>query len=73
MVGNALSNYKTLVSGQSLSVNVKYEPNRVIECHGVFLQLMNDDRTLLVRITGKNHRKATDKAIYTDFFNEIIS
>lgn len=74
LVGNALSNYKTLVSGQSLSVNVKYEPNRVIECHGVFLQLMNDDptfyeggeamydRTLLVRITGKNHRKATDEA-----------
>lgn len=74
MVGNALSNYKTLVSGQSLSVNVKYEPNRVIECHGVFLQLMNDDptfyeggdamydRTLLVRITGKNHRQAVDEA-----------
>lgn len=74
LVGNALSNYKTLVSGQSLSVNVKYEPNRVIECHGVFLQLMNDDptfyeggpamydRTLLVRITGKNHRNTTDKA-----------
>lgn len=74
LVGNALSNYKTLVSGQSLSVNVKYEPNRVIECHGVFLQLMNDDptfyeggpamydRTLLVRITGKNHRQAADEA-----------
>lgn len=74
LVGNALANYKTLVSGQSLSVNVKYEPNRVIECHGVFLQLMNDDptfyeggqamydRTLLVRITGKNHRNATDEA-----------
>ena len=74
LVGNALSNYKTLVSGQSLSVTVKYEPNRIIECHGVFLQLMNDDptfyeggeamydRTLLVRITGKNHRNTTDKA-----------
>lgn len=74
LVGNALANYKTLVSGQSLSVNVKYEPNRVIECHGVFLQLMNDDptfyeggqamydRTLLVRITSKNHRNATDEA-----------
>lgn len=74
LVGNALSNYKTLVSGNSLSVNVKYEPNRVIECHGVFLQLMNDDptfyeggdamydRTLLVRITGKNHRQAVDEA-----------
>ena len=72
-MGNALPNYKTLVSGQSLSVNVKYKPNRVIECHGVFLQLMNDDRTLLVRIIGKNHRKATDEAIYTDFFNKIIS
>ena len=44
-MGNALPNYKTLVCGQSLSVNVKYEPNRVIECHGVFLQLMNDDPT----------------------------
>lgn len=74
LVGNALSNYKTLVSGQSLSVTVKYEPNRIIECHGVFLQLMNDDptfyeggeamydRTLLVRITGKNHRQAVDEA-----------
>lgn len=74
LVGNALSNYKTLVSGQSLSVKVKYESNRVIECHGVFLQLMNDDptfyeggeamygRTLLVRITGKNHRNTTDEA-----------
>lgn len=74
LVGNALPNYKTLVSGNSLSVKVKYEPNRVIECHGVFLQLMNDDptfyeggdamydRTLLVRITGKNHRKAADEA-----------
>lgn len=74
LVGNALPNYKTLVSGNSLSVKVKYEPNRVIECHGVFLQLMNDDptfyeggdamydRTLLVRITGKNHRQAADKA-----------
>ena len=69
-----MSNYKTLISGQSLSVNVKYESNRVIECHGVFLQLMNDDptfyeggeamygRTLLVRITGKNHRNTTDEA-----------
>lgn len=74
LVGNALPNYKTLVSGNSLSVKVKYEPNRVIECHGVFLQLMNDDptfyeggdamydRTLLVRITGKNHRQAADEA-----------
>ena len=74
LVGNALSNYKTLVSGNSLSVKVKYEPNRIIECHGVFLQLMNDnptfyeggeamyDRTLLVQIKGKNHRNTSDKA-----------
>ena len=73
LVGDALSNYKTLVSGNQLSVKVKYEPNRIIECHGVWLQLMNDDptfyeggdamidRTLLIKIRGKNHRNTTDK------------
>ena len=74
LVGDALSNYKTLVSGNQLSVKVKYEPNRIIECHGVWLQLMNDDptfyeggdamidRTLLIKIKGKNHRNTSDKA-----------
>ena len=69
LVGDALTNYKTLVSGNALSVPVKYEPNRIIQTNGVWVQMMNDDpkiyeaneamidRTILLRIKGKNYRR----------------
>ena len=69
LVDDALTNYKVLVSGNALSVPVKYEPNRIIETNGVWVQMMNDDpkiyeaneamqdRTILLRIKGKNYRR----------------
>ena len=73
----ALKNYKVLVSGNALSVPVKYEPNRIVETNAVWIQMMNDDpkiyeaneavidRTVLLRIKGKNYRRERklDKAI----------
>lgn len=69
LVDDALTNYKTLVSGNALSVPVKYEPNRVIQTNAVWVQMMNDDpkiyeandamidRTILIKIKGKNYRR----------------
>ena len=69
LTGDALTNYKTLISGNALSVPVKYEPNRIIQTNGVWVQMMNDDpkiyeaneamidRTILLRIKGKNYRR----------------
>ena len=77
LVDDALTNYKTLVSGSALSVPVKYEPNRVIQTNAVWVQMMNDDpkiyeaneaiqdRTILIKIKGKNYRRESklDEAI----------
>ena len=77
LTNKAVTNYKVLVSGNALSVPVKYEPNRIIETNAVWIQMMNDDpkiyeaneaildRTVLLRIKGKNYRRERklDKAI----------
>lgn len=64
-----VQNYKTLIAGNALSVPVKYEPNRIVQTNGAFVQMMNDDptiyeaneamldRTVLIPIKGKNYRR----------------
>lgn len=61
-------NYRTLVTGNALSVPVKYKPNKIIQTNGTFVQMMSDDltfyktnevmldRTVLIPIKGKNYR-----------------
>lgn len=63
-----IQNYKALVTGNALSVPVKYKPNRIVQTNGVFVQMMSDDltfyepneamlgRTVLIPIKGKNYR-----------------
>lgn len=71
---DALTNYKTLVDGQAISVEVKYEPNRVIKTNATWVQMMNEppriyenneaitDRTIFIHLIGTNHRNETDEA-----------
>lgn len=71
---DAITNYKTLVDGQAISVEVKYEPNRVIKTNATWVQMMNEppriyekgeaitDRTIFIHLKGTNHRNETDKA-----------
>lgn len=68
----AITSYKTLVDGNALSVEVKYEPNRIIKTNAVWMQMMNEapkisesgdaitDRTIFIHLTGANHRHDTD-------------
>lgn len=63
-----IQNYKALVTGNALSVPVKYKPNRIVQTNGAFVQIMSDDltfyetsdavldRTVLIPIKGKNYR-----------------
>lgn len=63
-----IQNYKALVTGNALSVPVKYKPNRIVQTNGAFVQMMSDDltfyetsdavldRTVLIPIKGKNYR-----------------
>ena len=65
--GKGIQNYKALVTGSTLSVPVKYKPNRTVQTNGAFVQMMNDDstfyeaneamldRTVLIPIKGKNY------------------
>lgn len=69
---DAITSYKTLVDGNALSVEVKYEPNRIIKTNAVWMQMMNEapkisesgeaitDRTIFIHLTGTNHRRDTD-------------
>lgn len=62
-----IQNYKALVTGNALSVPVKYKPNRIVQTNGAFVQMMSDDltfyetsdavldRTVLIPIKGKNY------------------
>lgn len=71
---DAITNYKTLVDGRAISVEVKYEPNRVIKTNTTWVQMMNEppriyedneaitDRTIFIHLKGTNHRNETDKA-----------
>ena len=71
---DAITNYKTLVDGNALSVEVKYELNRVIKTNATWVQMMNEppriyeageaitDRTIFIHLRGTNHRNETDKA-----------
>ena len=71
---DAITNYKTLVDGRAISVEVKYEPNRVIKTNATWVQMMNEppriyedneaitDRTIFIHLKGTNHRNETDKA-----------
>lgn len=71
---DAITNYKTLVDGQAISVNVKFEHNRVIKTNATWVQMMNEppkiyeigkaitDRTIFIHLTGTNHRNETDEA-----------
>ena len=71
---DAITNYKTLVDGRAISVEVKYEPNRVIKTNATWVQMMNEppkiyeigkaitDRTIFIHLTGTNHRNETDEA-----------
>ena len=68
---DAITNYKILVDGNALSVEVKYEPNRIIRTNAVWIQMMNEppkiyeageaitDRTIFIHLKGKNHRNST--------------
>ena len=70
---DAITSYKTLVDGNALSVEVKYEPNRIIKTNAVWMQMMNEapkisesgdaitDRTIFIHLTGTNHRRDTDE------------
>lgn len=70
---NVITNFKTLVDGNALSVAVKYEPNRIIKTNAVWVQLMINskhirqnnkpitDRTIFIHLTGTNHRRDTDE------------
>lgn len=70
---NTITNFKTLVDGNALSVEVKYEPNRIIKTKAVWLQMMTNsknirkynkvitDRTIFINLTGKNHNYDTAK------------
>lgn len=71
---DAITNYKILVDGNSLSVEVKYEPNRIIRTNAVWVQMMNEppkiyeageaitDRTIFIHLKGKNHRNSRSSA-----------
>lgn len=71
---DAITNYKVLVDGRALSVEVKFEPNRVIKTNATWVQMMNEppriyemgeaitDRTIFIHLRGTNHRNETDKA-----------
>ena len=71
---DAITNYKTLVDGRAISVEVKYEPNRVIKTNATWVQMMNEppriyeageaitDRTIFIHLKGTNHRNETDEA-----------
>lgn len=71
---DAITNYKTLVDGNALSVEVKYELNRVIKTNATWVQMMNEppriyeageaitDRTIFIHLRGTNHRNETDEA-----------
>lgn len=68
--GEALTKYKSLIDGNAVQVKVKFEPNKLIYSHAVWLQMMNDfinihevneaiiDRTVMINIIGRNHRQA---------------
>lgn len=72
-----VQNYKTLIAGNAISVPVKYEPNRIVQTDGAFVQMANDDptfyeandaikdRTVLIPIKGKNyrHERKLDEAV----------
>lgn len=71
---DAITNYKILVDGNALSVEVKYEPNRIIRTNAVWVQMMNEppkiyeageaitDRTIFIHLKGKNHRNSISSA-----------
>lgn len=74
LTDDAITNYKTLVDGRAISVEVKYEHNRVIKTNATWVQMMNEppriyevgeaitDRTIFIHLKGTNHRNETDKA-----------
>ena len=74
LTDDAITNYKTLVDGRAISVEVKYEPNRVIKTNATWVQMMNEppriyeageaitDRTIFIHLKGTNHRNETDEA-----------
>ena len=43
---NTITNFKTLVDGNALSVDVKYEPNRIIKTNAVWLQMMTNSKNI---------------------------
>lgn len=75
LTDDAITNYKTLVDGRAISVEVKYEPNRVIKTNATWVQMMNEppriyeageaitDRTIFIHLRGTNHRNETDEAV----------
>lgn len=56
---DAITNYKTLVDGQAISVEVKYEPNRVIKTNATWVQMMNEPPRIY-----ENGRAITDRTIF---------
>lgn len=68
LAGKSLRYFKTLVDSNHLSVSVKYEPNRIVQTNGLWLQMMDkdssiykandaiNDRTVLIKIEDYNHK-----------------